>query len=137
MQMSNTTKNILLRQRIKVDASKDYALEELCNIQDKIIQFLDRKIDLAQLLARDAESECATNLTELSTRVKNEFTTLGYSGVVAQYSLKYLLTLHSDECYIIAESILSYCRANKLPIADVWYDISANYGIIQTFEDDR
>lgn len=122
-------KQILKTQGISLDTNKDYSSADLLVIYERVIQFMDRKIKRLNL-PTVKEEKCTTNLSALTEQVKTEFETLGYESLAAKYNMRYLSELCSDERYTIAEAIVYNCRTLGIPVAILWTDLVANYGII-------
>ena len=131
MIMPDRIKNVLVVQGIKIDTAKDYSLEELNVLYEKIIYFLDRKI-LKISVQETTEVSCTTNLEKLSALIPREFEVLGFEGLTAKYDKEYLLSLHCDERYTIAEAVSLICKENGIALPHMWANLVANYGVLNS-----
>ena len=129
MKMPSRIQNVLLIQGIKLDTAKDYSVEELNALYEKVIYFLNRRISKVTMQESKFEP-CTANLEKLSQLIPREFDVLGYDGLLSKYTKEYLTTLHRDERYTIAEAISLLCRENGIKLDALWSNLIANYGVL-------
>lgn len=132
MKIPKKIKTIIQSYALEIDIEKEYDIEYLNTLYPKIILFLDKKINKASLVDEPIK-ECTTDLNNLKSFVENEYESLGFLGQLAKYNTDYLETLHPQEVYTIADTLVALSKTNKLSIPQLFNDIVANYGSIPNY----
>lgn len=127
MQLSDSVKRVLIENKVQIDLSKDYQPNDLIQLQDKIITFLNRKLKQAKL--QDVPDDvCPVNIIERKLAVMDDIKTLTPIQLSETYGEQYFIDNHRDVNYATAILLCESAQQKNTNILQLWKDIIANNG---------